>query len=403
MRAEPRPRGRSPVAPAPRRGGRTSVRRARQRQRCRHGRPDDGVRAAPCLHRGAGARRPAPAGAIADEGPIAARVAAMHANIVHVRVQGDGRSPLPLLDRHFDLYQRPVMNPCNAIWAETINDAARSRGVSVLLTGQLGNFTLSHDGIPHLAQLLGAGRLVALARLARQLRTRGWRRRRIGAAMLGPFLSPAAWSLADRPVRPLARAAQLQRAAPGRDRRPGRPCRDDRHRSVLSPMARRAGDAALGLDRVDMGSYNKGTLAGWGIDLRDPTADRRLIEWALSVPDEQYILGGEPRSLARRAFADRLPPELVGEQRRGYQAADWHIGVSGALGEMVAELDGIERCRPGEALVDVAQLRALVRDWPDFAADDPRWNQPAIVDRYRSMLLRGVAAGHFLRRAARTN
>jgi len=152
-----------------------------------------------------------------------------------------------------------------------------------------------------------------------------------------------------------------------------------------------------------MGSYNKGTLAGWGIDLRDPTADRRLIEWALSVPDEQYILGGEPRSLARRAFADRLPPELVGEQRRGYQAADWHIGVSGALGEMVAELDGIERCRPGEALVDVAQLRALVRDWPDFAADDPRWNQPAIVDRYRSMLLRGVAAGHFLRRAARTN
>jgi len=346
---------------------------------------------------------PAPGGAIADEGPIAARVAAMHANIVHVRVQGDGRSPLPLLDRHFDLYQRPVMNPCNAVWAETINDAARSRGVSVLLTGQLGNFTLSHDGIPHLAQLLGAGRLVALARLARQLRTRGWRRRRIGAAMLGPFLSPAAWSwLTDRFGRSLALhsySALRQDAIADLDARAALTGTDLSYRPWRDGRAMRL----WGLDRVDMGSYNKGTLAGWGIDLRDPTADRRLIEWALSVPDEQYILGGEPRSLARRAFADRLPPELVGEQRRGYQAADWHIGVSGALGEMVAELDGIERCRPGEALVDVAQLRALVRDWPDFAADDPRWNQPAIVDRYRSMLLRGVAAGHFLRRAARTN
>ena len=132
-------------------------------------------------------------------------------------------------------------------------------------------------------------------------------------------------------------------------------------------------------------------------------ANCAVIEWALSVPDEQYILEGKPRSLARRAFADRLPPELIGEQRRGYQAADWHIGATAALGELAAELDGIERCRPAGAVLDVERLRTLIRDWPDFPADDPRWNQLAITDRYRSMLLRGTAAGHFLRRAARSN
>lgn len=349
-----------------------------------------------------GAGAPAPH-AIDDEGPLAASVAALHPNIAHVLVRGEGRSPLPLLDRQFDLYQRPVMNPWNAVWGEAINDAARTRGVRVLLTGQFGNFTLSHDGVPHLAQLLGGGRLVALARLARQLRARGWRHRRIGAATLGPYLPARLWTwITDRFGDSLALGAYSalrDGAIPDLDARAAGRGADLSYRPWRDGRAMRL----WGLDRVDMGSYNKGTLAGWGIDLRDPTADRRLIEWALCVPDAEYIRDGEPRSLARRAFADRLPPALIGEQRRGYQASDWHVGAAAALDGLIAELDGIERCHPAEALVDTQRLRGLIADWPDFAADDPRWNQPAVTDRYRSMLLRGVAAGHFLRRAARSN
>jgi asparagine synthase (glutamine-hydrolysing) len=152
-----------------------------------------------------------------------------------------------------------------------------------------------------------------------------------------------------------------------------------------------------------MGVYNKGTQAGWGIDLRDPTADRRLIEWALRVPEEQYILNGEPRSLARRALADRLPPQVLGERGRGFQAADWHVGAGAARRALAEEIDSVGRCEPADALVDAGRLTALLADWPDMASDDPRWNEPAVTDRYRTMMLRGVAAAHFLRRAARTN
>lgn len=346
---------------------------------------------------------PVPHTGIGDEGPIAAGVAALYANIDHVKVRGDGRSPLPLLDKHFDLYQRPVMNPWNAVWGEAINDAARRRGVGVLLTGQMGNFTLSYDGVPYLAQLLGGGRLIALARIAQRLRGRGWRWRRIGAAALGPYLPPALWTWAtDRfgqSLTPDAHSALRHGAIADLNARAAMSGSDLSYRPWRDGRAMRL----WGLDRVDMGPYNKGTLAGWGIDLRDPTADRRLIEWALSVPDEQYIGDGEPRSLARRAFADRLPPALVGEHRRGYQAADWHVGATAALADLASELDAIERCQPADAVIDVERLRALVRDWPDYPADDPRWNQPVTTDRYRSMLLRGAAAGHFLRRAARSN
>ena len=61
----------------------------------------------------------------------------------------------------------------------------------------------------------------------------------------------------------------------------------------------------------DRGNFNKGVLATHGLDVRDPTADRRVLEYCLAIPPEQFILGGVPRSLARRAFADRLPAAVL--------------------------------------------------------------------------------------------
>src|SRR5262249_13722821 len=52
----------------------------------------------------------------------------------------------------------------------------------------------------------------------------------------------------------------------------------------------------------------------------DPFQDRRLIEFTLGVPEEQFLRRGESRSLARRVLADRLPPALLAENRRGRQS-----------------------------------------------------------------------------------
>ncbi|NTS66785.1 asparagine synthetase B [Sphingomonas sp. HHU CXW] len=352
-----------------------------------------------------GTPAPVEAGRIGDEGPLAAALAARYPNIAHVLVRGQGASPLPLLDRHFDLYQRPITNPCNAVWWDATNDAARARGVRVLLTGNMGNFTLSHDGSQYLPTLLRHGRLLALAGIARQLHARGWSARRVASTTLSPFLSPRLWEWANarlgrswalgnysalRPDAAQAHDIYARASARGLD-------------LSYRPWADGRAMRLWGLERVDMGVFNKGTLGGWGFDLRDPTADRRLIEWALRVPEEQYILNGEPRSLARRAFADRLPAEILHETRRGYQGADWHVGASAALAGLREEIEAVTRCADADALVDAGRLRALAADWPDFAPDDPRWADRAITDRYRYQLLRGVAAGHFLRRVARTN
>ncbi len=100
------------------------------------------------------------------------------------------------------------------------------------------------------------------------------------------------------------------------------------------------------LRRGDRGPHQKGVLAGWGIDVRDPTADRRLVEFCLAVPTDQFMRDGAPRALARRALADRLPAAVLNAPTKGYQAADWHEGLTAARGELAAEVERLAACAP---------------------------------------------------------
>jgi asparagine synthase (glutamine-hydrolysing) len=339
-------------------------------------------------------------GEIADEGPLAAATANLHANIEHIRVASSAGSAVALMDRQFQLFERPILNPSNALWSEAINDAAQARGIGVLLTGQIGNFTISHDGFQQLPMLLRGGNWRPLFALLRRLSRRGFGVKGLAATTLGPFVSPAVWNrvsrLAGRDL-PLGSYSALRTEAfdqLGVDDRAKARNFDLSYRPWADSVAMRL----WGMKRVDLGVYNKGTLAGWGIDLRDPTADRRLIEFALRVPVGQYILEGVPRSLARRAFADRLPPEVIGEHRRGYQGADWHVQMAATRGDVAAELDSFVRCAGANAIIDVERLKVALDDWPEGG-----WHDEAIIRLYRHAMLRGVAAGHFLRKVARTN
>ena len=98
------------------------------------------------------------------------------------------------------------------------------------------------------------------------------------------------------------------------------------------------------LQRVDPGNFRKAVLGELQVDHRDPTADVRLLEFCLSVPTEQFMRGGVQRSLARRALADRLPPEVLEEPRRGLQVADWHEDLTAARRDILDELGRLEHC-----------------------------------------------------------
>jgi asparagine synthase (glutamine-hydrolysing) len=335
----------------------------------------------------------------ADEGVHAAAVAALYPNMEHVLVRTAGQSPVANLDRSFFLYQRPVLNLCNLVWHDAILDDAKRRGLGVLLTGQLGNMSFSYGGLETLAGHLSSGRLLRLARETVALRRRGLPMKSIASHTIGPFLPAGLWQAinraAGRHYRDIGRFSAL-RAERAEEVAPKAAARDldFTFRPWKDPVAMRL----WVMGGVDFGNYNKGYLGGWGIDVRDPTADRRLVELCLSIPAEEYLVGGETRAIARRAFSDRLPPIVTRETRKGMQGTDWHQGMIAGWDEVRGEVDRFAEVPEAARSLDTERLKKLLD-----APPEGKWNSEEVVAAYRLALLRGVSGGHFIRKAKGVN
>lgn len=345
---------------------------------------------------------PPPRGRFGDEGPLAAATAALYPNMEHVRVHTRTDTVFDGLDRYYFLFERPVLNLCNQVWSRGIAEAAQARGLKIMLTGAMGNMSISADQRIALAEYIVRGKWLSWMAEARGLVRNRYRRwPGILASTFGPWMPRPLWVWLNRrfggqgadigdysAIRP-DRFAQLDLDA--RARRHGL--------DVTYRPWKNAFDARVWvLRRVDLGNYNKGFLAGWGIDLRDPTADRRLVEFTLALPMNQLLANGIPRPLARRALADRLPQDVLAERRKGYQAIDWHEGLTAARGFAAEEIERIANNDPAAKALDTARMRAWLDNWPAGG-----WEQKKIMQTYRLALLRGISLGHFLRKASGGN
>jgi asparagine synthase (glutamine-hydrolysing) len=345
---------------------------------------------------------PVPRNRLGDEGPIAAKTAALYPNMEHVRVRTAGWALQRALDRNFHLYDQPLLNICSGFWTDAIMDAARERKLSVLLTGQMGNMSISHDGLTLLPTLIRSGRWLRWLREGTSLlRHSDMRWRGLLVASFGPYMPLPLWQWLNRTFNGQNVGPESYTAIhPDRVRALDIAARARERALDLSYRPRKDGfESRLWvLRRMDLGNINKGTLAGWGVDQRDPTTDRRLIEFSLSVPEEQFLVAGRTKSLTRRAFASRLPTDVLDGRHKGYQSVDWHEELTKARALVQEEVYRLDDCSTAERAIDLQRLHKLLKDWPDGD-----WSRPEVISQYRLALLRAVSTGHFLRRATGSN
>ncbi len=324
----------------------------------------------------------------ADETSAAQATAAMHPNIVHRVCRHAGTFDLDELERVQAADQRPLCQPSQLPWRLATSGVAASEGASVLLTGSLGNLTISSGGERFLRDVLRLQGPAAWLRHA--ARTAGsswpvWRSVLHGA--IGPALPP-----------PLYR---LIRSAAGRGTAISLPILQQPYRHAAEQAFAAIDDArprsALQQRRkmlIARDEAEKTSLRLWGIDVRDPTANKRLAEFCLTLPPEQLVDGRLGRPVFDEAFRDRLPAQVLRPARRGYQQADWY--------ELFKPSDIRERfaayaAEPAVAeLIDLDFVRDLVHRWPASGWD--RWEQ---VQLYRDHLLTALAVSAFLYRLGR--
>ena len=337
----------------------------------------------------------------------------MHPNIEHVVVRSE-RSPLDNLGRTSSIYGGPILNLCNERWFDEINDAAAARGITIMLEGAMGNATISETGMLALPELVSGGRGLAWLKLARSLtakRVTSWRS--ILWHSFGHMLPNGLyhWLSDERGVEAAQHSRwsslrQVHAAATVRRAALERPRSRTQSRAVAGGFVRPSESgleerlALIAAD--DPGAAYKGMLAEWGIDYRDPTADRRLVELSLRVPTEQLIQGGQPRALLRKVLADKVPREVLDNRRSGYQSADWHEGFNRARPAIAEEIARMEMSETASQIIDVESLKTLVDTWP-AASDRGYWNGSDAIYDYRCRLLRAISAASFIRHASGSN
>jgi len=328
---------------------------------------------------------------IKDEGPYAADVAALYPNIEHEFIESSGSNMLRELDRNFGILDLPCAGALNSIWANLILDKMAASGTKVLLTGALGNFTISYTGDEILYPLFQAGAFRSAFRKALDLRKAGLSSGRHALSLT--LLSLLPWRI-RRQLDPLLRSVSLRHSAIRQDRAKEWNLLDQFRRYNFQRMTSLPRCQETYFHRNQYGEYNAAANAGWGIDVRDPTADKRVYEFCVSIPPEQYLVGGQGRSLIRRAMVGRLPTSTLCRTARGTQSADWYESLSNIRGPLLDEINRLRESPGANDLIDLSRLSAALDSWPQSAKESQKQG-----DLYQYVLTRGVACGYFIRRA----
>jgi asparagine synthase (glutamine-hydrolysing) len=318
------------------------------------------------------------AGRFSDEGPYAAMVAAQYPNVEHALISNDSLPLLAVLDRMNAAMGAPQFNPPNTIWLYAMAKETHRRGLQGMLTGTQGNMTVSYSGERAIAGLLRRGAFIRARQLAR--RTTGRSRKGIAADAILPLL-PHRWASTMRRWHGAKRVTPLQINAVRLPFLEAHGIDPTRRFQDLWGSDSRAIRLAL-LRSADIGSNVAAGRNLFGFLKTDPTADRRVVEFCLSVPEEIFCHTGTRRGLLRTSMQGRLPDKVLHEEQRGLQSADFAHQLfreRDALRALLAEMQEIPLLQ--EAL-DLPTLQSLMdnlhspetamRDWSGYVIRMPR-------------------------------
>jgi asparagine synthase (glutamine-hydrolysing) len=328
-----------------------------------------------------------------NEWAHASAVAAMHPNL---NAQIAPAAPPSEEDPRLLFYYRgmPVRNFMNLSWFGAANRAVRDLGARVLLIGSAGNLTLSWNGRRGLADLAASGRLWTLRRELRGLAREGLGR---------------PWDSVRRDVVPCIAPAALLRA---RDRFRGSTAPIWKTASAISAelavAAKVEAIMAESAGRIQRLNYDSSLRIRYfedmwlrpgnsllrpyvGFERWDPLADVRLIEFCLAIPPEQYLRNGVTRRLARRALADRVPAQVLRENRKGRQSPDWFHRLSWGRARLAAVVERLRKSPLAGYALDLPRMKTVLDQWPADANAAQRKYGPLML-----VLARGANVGEFL-------
>ncbi|MGB7373951.1 asparagine synthase-related protein [Pontixanthobacter sp.] len=304
------------------------------------------------------------------------------------------------LDRLIFLAEAPPFAITNLHWLINIHALASSAGRSVLLNGQSGNRTLSFSGKALYAKLFSQGRWVKLWHELKRSDNRDSRYLHgLFSRAIKPNLSCVLRARQVRGDHYMGRRgwANFSAIHPDYaedmkvDDRAERLGWDSSYSGHCDPRAMMLAMKGGTYDLAQTSQHAVRVMSG--VTTRDPLGDRKISEFCLGLPDDQFLSDGQDRRLIRRMMADKLPHQ-VRNANRGRQAADWHMRMTRDLPAYRAEIARMADDPDMARRFDVPRLTRLINSWPECTPLSAKDHPDAAIAAFG--MSRAIATSRFI-------
>lgn len=301
----------------------------------------------------------APKYAISDESGAVKLTGAAYPNMITHFIDTKGRDPLSDAGLILDVLEQPYKFIDNSFWLRNIFKTAGRDGCKVLLSGSFGNSTISYGGIDmimleHLMRL-------RLNRFIKDVNAFCFNnkqsRRKVLTLFAGELLKSNLCFGRRRFAENTVKQEYLEKyGVESKLRLSGfsdKTVRRDKteRRLLLAPMF------------LNQDGFMK---ARFGIDSeiceRDPTGDKRVVEFCLRLPYDCYFdkESGLDRGLIRRAMLGVVPAGVLKDRRRGLQAADWRERIEPRWDSFINDfLEELKRPKRLNEYLDIDRIEDL--------------------------------------------
>lgn len=310
--------------------------------------------------------------------------------------------PVEGIDSWLNIMAVPSHAPAHWFWYLDIVRQSVASGASVVLTGEGGNATISFGGFGSLWQRVGN---LQWSLVAREINEETCSLpRAISRRLLKPALRPLwrslrcsyddVWRLKGRPAwtdlgllsRAFASRLKLGDAMRAAGHDPG-------YRNTPTQRFNlwRAGLLSLGSNTFAIGH----SLAlSHGIEWRDPTRDRRVVEQCLRVPDEVFWSHGMQRGVIRVGMRGLLPDRVMHCSAKGLQSSDLSERLQACGPKLLDAVESVVRHPAVAEWFDVQRMRISAQE---AVARSSRTPAQGVAPHH---LLRSLAAANFVARHA---
>lgn len=302
-----------------------------------------------------------PKSLIADEKPYVDELCQYYANIKPTYLDSENKNPLTVIDKRLDILEQPYKNFHNSHWIDEIHRVAGLEQIGILLDGQIGNGSVSNGDLNSYIVTLLQQRKYATCFREIKFHAKN-NKRSVFRTILGqtyrnmPYmLKKIAYKIRENHDY----FNMLSLINPDFDQQMKATAK------IKDPYFLKSSNAFDGRMKMlgpectsQLGANETKISLAYGVTRRDPTRDKRVIEFCMNIPEDQWVRDGLERRLIRVAMKDILPDKYrLNTTVRGKQAADWLQRIAPEWSQACEEIATIGDFALERKYLDIAKIK----------------------------------------------